>query len=384
MVRRSTRIIICLSCISIFVSSVFLLEVNLLFQKSRNSVVTDVYVGIDATFSTVQDMKIVIDKVKSYTNFFIIGSTAITNDFSNITQVCEYLNKINLPFLTYAHPAAGLNFSQIRWFKDARNSYPFTFQGLYAYDEPGGHQIDHDYWFMCAQEASNHFDASITYVANLTKYLDGIKVGWETELFPLFVSDYALYEYDYRAGYDVVLTEFAWNQSRQLNVALCRGAAVMNGKDWGVMITGGKNDSTFQTGQEVFDDMVLAYQNGAKYILLFDYPNFGDGLLKQEHFDALRDFWHYIQKNPREKILSSDKIAYVLPKDYGYGFRGDTDKIWGLWEADSNSAKIWQDVLGLVQQYGFRLDIVYEDCVGIRESYNKLVFWNGTELDRFS
>ena len=54
---------------------------------------------------------------------------------------------------------------------------------------------------------------------------------------PLFTSDYGLYWYDYLSGYSTVFAEFVGDQSRQIAVALDRGAANALGKNWGVMIT---------------------------------------------------------------------------------------------------------------------------------------------------
>jgi hypothetical protein len=74
-----------------------------------------------------------------------------------------------------------------------------------------------------------------------------------------------------------------------------------------------------------------------------------------------------------------DRVAYVLPKDYGYGFRGPNDKIWGLWEADNLSNDVWRDVNALLDEYGSKMDIVYEDGLGFNKSrYSKLIFWNET------
>ena len=342
----------------------------------------DVLVGVDATFGAVEDMKTIIDEVKSYTNFFVVGSTAMTNDLANITQVGNYLHGSGLKFLTYAHPAQGLNFSQVQWLRDARQQWNSSFMGLYAYDEPGGHQMDHDYAYMCAKEAANNSDAAAQYVGNLTAYLGGVTIGWEIGDFPVFTSDYALYEYDYRAGYDVILAELAWNNSGPLNLALDRGAATVHNKEWGAMITGSYNDSRYTfTAQEMYDNMVLAYENGAKYILVFDYPSLSAGILKQEHFDALKQFWQYAQTHPRTGNPGNGRVAFVLPKDYGYGFRGEADKIWGLWETDGSSAKIWNDANALVGLYGSKLDIIYEDTLQLNvTAYSRLIFWNGTEL----
>jgi hypothetical protein len=121
---------------------------------------------------------------------------------------------------------------------------------------------------------------------------------------------------------------------------------------------------------------------------VFDYTkdyekNMSYGILQQEHLDALKRFWQYIQENPRPTEPIEDRVAYVLPKDYGYGLRGPNDKIWGLWEADNLSSKVWNDANSLVDQYGWKLDIIYEDALqpnGFR--YSKLVFWNGTTITR--
>ena len=84
--------------------------------------------------------------------------------------------------------------------------------------------------------------------------------------------------------------------------------------------------------------------------------------------------------NPRTSDPTSDRVAYVLPKDYGYGFRGSDDKIWGLWEADALSLEISTEVASLIDKYQNRLDMIYDDGLMINRSYgySKLIFWNGT------
>jgi hypothetical protein len=199
-------------------------------------------------------------------------------------------------------------------------------------------------------------------------------------------SDYGLYEFDYKAGYDVILAELAWNHSRPINIALARGAATVHGKDWGVMLTYTYTKPPYlASGTQIYDDLVLAYQNGAKYFLVFDYAkdpetNATYGILKDEHLEALQQFWQYVKHNPNP-ALPNERVAYVLPKDYAYGFRGPADSIWGLWGPDELSSKIWNDVNELVQQHGAALDIIYEDSILTHAlPYYKLVFWNGTIL----
>jgi hypothetical protein len=353
----------------------------------------DVFVGVDAAYDGVQDVKNRVDEVKSFTNFFVIGSTGITFNETRVNDVCQYVNDSGLNFVIFSHKNPDLYFSQAQWVSEARNKWSPLFMGLYAYDEPGGIQVDrYEYEnvsYMLFQEANNYSDASTKYVDSLRALLNEFRVGWNVGNFPLITSEYALHEFDYRAGYDVVLTEFGWNLSRPLAVALCRGAAAMQNRDWGVMITYTYDGPPYlESGDALFNDMVTAYQNGAKYIVVFDYTkdyekNISYGILQQEHLDALKRFWQYIQENPRPTDAIEDRVAYVLPKDYGYGLRGTNDKIWGLWEADNLSSKVWNDANSLVDQYGWKLDIIYEDALqpnGFR--YSKLVFWNGTTITR--
>ena len=83
-----------------------------------------------------------------------------------------------------------------------------------------------------------------------------------------------LYWFDYKAGYDTVLAEFGWGNDRQMAIALCRGAATAQGKDWGAIIcweahTNGTG--RMESGAALYQDLVLAYDNGAKYGVVFDY-----------------------------------------------------------------------------------------------------------------
>ena len=199
-----------------------------------------------------------------------------------------------------------------------------------------------------------------------------------------FTSDYALYWFDYKAGYDVVFAEFGWNYSRQLNVALCRGAATVQNKNWGVMITWTYNQPPYiESGEELYDDMILAYNNGANYILVFNHPyvsNSTYGILKEEHLEAISNFWNYASHNPPTSDALSGRVAYLLPKDYGYGFRGPNDKIWGIWQADALTSTMCTNLGNLIGQYGTKLDIIYDDKTAPNNTsvYSRFMFWNGT------
>jgi hypothetical protein len=73
--------------------------------------------------------------------------------------------------------------------------------------------------------------------------------------------------------------------------------------------------------------------------------------------------------------------VYVLPKDYGFGFRNAEDTIWGIFRADDLSAKVWGDVNLLESRYGSGFNIIYDDgldYVKINQTYKHVYFWNQT------
>ena len=88
----------------------------------------------------------------------------------------------------------------------------------------------------------------------------------------LFTSDYALDWFDYQGGYDVVLGQLGWNQSTTQNIALVRGAADMQDKSWGVMVTWESLSAPYlQSSSQMYSEMKQAYESGAQYVVVFNY-----------------------------------------------------------------------------------------------------------------
>ena len=200
----------------------------------------------------------------------------------------------------------------------------------------------------------------------------------------LFVSDYALYWFDYLVGYDVVLAQVGWNHSLAQDIALVRGAARLQGKNWGSIVTWKYTEPPYlDTGEGIYEQMCEAYEAGAKYVVLFNYPTSDDsdfGVLLDEHFDALDRFWTEVVQNPA-KIHGgiSSEAALVLPRNYGWGLRHPEDRIWGWFGPDEISSQIWTISRQLLHDYGLTLDIVYEDpAFPVEDVYEKVYCWNQT------
>ncbi len=341
---------------------------------------SDFFVGIDVAYDDLDTIYALIDEVSPYTNLFVIGSTGISRNETELTQVCQCLSEKNMYFIVY-----GIGRFRLQSFNNIEESYPNNFLGVYYDDEQGGRQLDlSDHRWV--YEAENYTDAAHQFFDASYSWLNSRYVRNETAInvapsdFHLFTSDYALYWFDYMAGYDAVFAQFGWNYSRQINVALCRGAATIQNKQWGAIITWTYNNPPYiESGEELFNDLVFAYENGAKYILIFDSnEEYTEGILNEEHLDALKQFWEFSKENPRTIIPATERVAYVLPKDFAYGFRGPNDKIWGLWEADDFSLKISTDLGHQLKEYGTNLDIIYDEEKEIDGTYEQYVYWNGT------
>ncbi len=363
---------------------VFLIAL-LIFQVFRNlsfhvyaqteSQPLDVFFGVDAAYENITEIKLLIDETSAYTNFFGIGCTGITYNGTRLDEVCQYIYDKGLSFFIYTDM-----FLNSWWLEDAQNRWGERFLGFYVWDEIGGKQLDL-YQHVAVKSADDYADASNKFV-NIMSYVLGISGYNDPSVPAVFTSDYALYWFDYKVGYDVLLAQLGWNYSRQLNIALCRGAATMHEKDWGVIVAWTYTQPPYlESGEELYNDLVLAYENGAKYITIFDSnEDYTQGTLKEEHLAALKQFWQYMQDNPRENSSISDRVAYVLPNHYAYGFRGPNDKIWGLWEADNLTDQICNEVGNLLEEYGPNLDIIYDEELEPNNNYgySELFFWNSS------
>jgi hypothetical protein len=363
-----TLLIITLLGIQVFANCTF-------FAGTSAQTKPSVYVGVDLSYGDVAEAKSMIDQVSSFTNLIVIGTTRITWDPDKLTETFQYAYGKGLSFMSLP-PALWPGKATEEWYANANNSWGDKLLGFYYLDEPGGKQLDRVSNFTyydcdCYADAASQFVAGLS--SNVGSHMDSL-YGYKS-----YTSDYALYWFDYKAGYDTVFAEFGWNYSRQLNVALCRGAAASQNKDWGMIVTWTyKQPPYIESGEDLYNDMVLAYDNGAKYILIFDgNEGWTNGILQQQHLDALQRFWNYIQTNQPKNNPASGRTAYVLPSAYGFGFRGPNDHIWGIWEADELSYNISTSAHSLLNQFGENLDIIYDD--GLQpgnNGYNQLIYWN--------
>lgn len=368
------------------------------------------YFGISFCGDTDADAKLLIDKTKDYTNLLVLQSGPVSKNETATNIICDYAIDAGLDvivFFGWFDPDCPW---QLPWLNYAKERWGDSFLGVYFYDEPGGIQLDGNWsivfrraeqlwpdWYnevsTYLEESSNHTvsrdydDAARGYV----NYVIGnLRLSELTDRsITSFTSDYALYWFDYLAGYDTVFVELGWGHDLQKHIALCRGAATAQQKTWGTIIVWNsltdekQNVGNYKTGPEMLDDMFISYDAGADYIIIFNYPTDPPGnpygILTDEHFTAMEEFWSYMQQNPQDYGKSQAQAALVLPENYGWGMRNIDDRIWGYWGPDEYSEQIWNLTEDLLDQYGLALDIVYDDPnYPIAHLYPEIVYWNST------
>ncbi|MCW4009549.1 MAG: pectinesterase family protein [Candidatus Bathyarchaeota archaeon] len=369
------------------------------------------YVGIEFGYGDASQCEALIDKVKNYTNLLVISNPAITLDETLLNATCDYAYNAGMHLIIYftdngefTSYTGDTNYNHL-WTLKAKEKYGAYFLGSYVYDEPAGRVLDKDPGCInidvnlsnptSYSTARDYLGASNNYAANVYHKISAYQYCAQMAGTSVLTADYALYWFNYKAGYDTVLAEFGWGNDRQMVISLCRGAATAQGKDWGAIICWQVHTTEtagwLESGPALYSDLVLAYNNGAKYAVVFDYAGDGQanpyefGILTDEHFEALQNFWDYIQQNPEKHGSVKADTALVLPEGYGMGFRGVTDKIWGFDEADVWTLQIYNDTIRLLNEYGSRLDIVYSDPEfqeAIVDRYANVISWTSGAAEK--
>jgi hypothetical protein len=316
------------------------------------------YVGVTYGGDTTADAKLLIDKVKNYTNLFVLQSGTLQRNNTAMDEIGDYAIASGLHFAVYS--GVDEAFQSTDWINTAQQRWGSQFLGIYYNDEPGGKMLDGyvnlvpsisnatvgnstttigsagvlkmggggiqvgdttyypngtirvykstgmppnpSSWTSSSDTPKvvdgtntgisyypngsitiNESANSITYYpdGSMTEQLKGkdfftmengsdrisqvepyssvlakspIKncdeaaqnfvnrnrssLSWlDNQSVTLFTADYALYWWDYQSGYDVVLAELGWNNTDAQEIGLVRGAANLQDKSWGTIIT---------------------------------------------------------------------------------------------------------------------------------------------------
>ena len=362
-----------------------------------------VYVGVSFCGNTTAQAKALIDKTKTYTNLFVLQSGPISKNETAINEICNYAIKANQKIIVYFGWFDTECPWQIPWVEQAKQRWKNQLLGIYYYDEPGGIQIDYnwasffeqikEYNYTLYQELTSasiddNLDIEKFYDVSAELYIDfiandpGIK-ELKKQNITIFTSDYALYWWDYLGGFDVILTQLGWNNSIVQEIALVRGAARMQNRSWGTIITWKFDEPPYlDSSKKIYEQMMTSYEAGAEYIIIFNYPQIEDnpyGTMTEGHFIILEEFWIEINRlsdlEEKSEIIKPD-VVLVLPRNYGWGMRHPDDRIW-FWGPDEKTLQIWEFSRELILQHGLNMDIIYQDSqYSDLDQYGTIYYWD--------
>ncbi len=415
---------------------VIVLAAGFMATQIYPSKTADAYVGVTYCGNSVADAKLLIDKVKGYTNLFVLQSGLLQRDFASVDEIGDYTVDAGMYFLPYFGAYIQASFSP--WLESAKQKWGDHFLGVYYTDEMGGKMLD-DY-VQYSDQATGDSITKTRYGDIFVQQPNGVQINYELNgiihlyqpsssnedvnseatFYPngtisivkpaphgfnygsyqqlenirpfrdinetaqrflerdraniqylhdnskAFTSDYEMYWFDYLSGFDVVLGQIGWNGSFNQQIALMRGAATAQNKEWGAIITWKTQTAPYLASpDEIFEQMQDAYLCGAKYIVVFDYYDANSnayGSMTQEHFQALEKFWNTVVSN-QNAVKGSIKAdtAVVLPHNYAGGTRWLGANVWGIFKADNYTAKIWNTVDSTIKEHGIQTDIVYAD-----------------------
>src|SRR3989337_1673082 len=103
------------------------------------------FFGVSFGGKTASEAKLLIDKVKGYTNFFLVNSWDLSINETALTEVCDYAAKADLSFIVFfdfiSFDPRGYPWHS-EWILSAEERWGLKFLGIYIYEEPGGKQIE--------------------------------------------------------------------------------------------------------------------------------------------------------------------------------------------------------------------------------------------------
>jgi hypothetical protein len=122
------------------------------------------YVGVEVAYTNANtsDVREMVDKVKNYTNLFVIGSVELTYNETALDESCDYIYDAGLKIVVLFTNETNYNFSTLDWLTKAQQKYGDSLLGVYRYDEPGGDHLENKE-LRFVKNAKNYADAAANF-----------------------------------------------------------------------------------------------------------------------------------------------------------------------------------------------------------------------------
>ena len=187
--------------VALLVSAVCLPIVYVHYKIKDEASKENLLFGVSFGLNTTSEAKLLIDKVKGYTNLFLINSWDISTNETSLNEICEYAVNANMSFMVYFDFISHTTYPwHLTWLDTAKERWGNKFLGIYIYDEPGGKQIDNGQWDTAKEtkkifeNVSDYNDASNRFVTSIPSSFSMQNVN--NSIIPVYTSDYALYWFD--------------------------------------------------------------------------------------------------------------------------------------------------------------------------------------------
>ena len=106
-------------------------------QGTQEQVLDEFYFGVSFGGQTVEEAKILVDRVKDYTNVFLINSYDLSVNESALNEVCDYVAQSGLRFTVYFEFVSRVTYPWHQtWLDSAPVRWGDSFLGVYFYDDP--------------------------------------------------------------------------------------------------------------------------------------------------------------------------------------------------------------------------------------------------------
>ena len=203
------------------------------------------HVGVSFCGNTTAEAKLLIDRVKNFTNLFVVQSGPVSVNETALNEIVDYAVASGLNVIVYFGYFNPLYSWQVPWLDYAKQQWGSRFLGVYLHDEPGGQVLDYNWTGYLTQLKISDVQAYYSHVPGIDLELNIVN---GSELYNELMTAYmagaqyaAIFDYPQidNNPYGILTDEHFtalqkfWNNIQTLNVNSQAQAALVLPQDYG-------------------------------------------------------------------------------------------------------------------------------------------------------